>query len=103
MTEEKILTGYASMDKPWMKYYNESEKNYTIPKCKIVENLYRYIDKYSQEIALEFMSIKVTYAQLKYRIEHVAKALKALGVEEGDTISVCLPNTPEAVYLFSLV
>lgn len=100
MTEEKILTGYASMDKPWMKYYNESEKNYTIPKCKIVENLYRYIDKYSQEIALEFMSIKVTYAQLKYRIEHVAKALKALGVEEGDTISVCLPNTPEAVYLF---
>lgn len=97
---ENVLTGYPSIDKPWLKYYSETERDYTIPKCKIVDNLYRYIDKYSSEIALEFMNVKVTYAELKRKIELVAKSLKALGVNEGDTVSVCLPNTPEVVYLF---
>lgn len=97
---EKELTGYPSIDKPWLKYYSEKELNYTIPKCKIVDNLYKYIDKYSSEIALEFMNVKVSYDELKQRIELVAKSLKELGVKEGDTISVCLPNMPETVYLF---
>ena len=100
MTEEKKLIGYPSIDKPWLKYYSEEEINYKIPECKIVDNLYKYIDKYSGEIALEFMNIKITYAQLKQRIEMVAKSLKELGVKAGDTISVCLPNMPEVVYLF---
>lgn len=99
MKEEK-LTGYPSVDKPWMKYYNEEERNQSIPKCKIVDNLYKLINQYSKEIALEFMNVKITYKQLKQNIERVAKALKVLGVKEGDTISVCLPNTPEVVYLF---
>lgn len=98
--QEKTLTGYPSIDKPWLKYYNETEMNYTIPKCKIVDNLYKYIDKYKNEIALEFMNVKVSYAELKQRIESVAKSLKELGVKAGDTISVCLPNMPETVYLF---
>lgn len=59
---ERELTGYPSIDKPWLKYYSEEELNYTIPKCKIVDNLYNYIDKYSSEIALEFMNVKVSYA-----------------------------------------
>ncbi len=96
----KELTGYPSIDKPWLKYYSETERNYTIPKCKIVDNLYKYIDKYSSETALEFMNVKVSYAEVKQRIELVAKSLKELGVKDGDTISVCLPNMPEAVYLF---
>lgn len=97
---EKDLTGYPSIDKPWLKYYSEKELNYTIPKCKIVDNLYNYIDKYSSEIALEFMNVKVSYEELKNKIELVAKSLRELGINEGDTISVCLPNMPEAVYLF---
>ena len=100
MTEEKVLTGYPSIDKPWLQYYSEKELNYTIPKCKIVDNLYKYIDKYKNEIALEFMNVEVSYAELKQRIESVAKSLKELGVKDGDTISVCLPNMPETVYLF---
>ena len=90
MTEEKVLTGYQSIDKPWLKYYSEEELKYSIPECKIVDNLYKHIDKYSNEIALEFMNVKVTYGELKQKIEFVAKSLKELGVKEGDSISVCL-------------
>ena len=100
MPTEQSRTGYPSVDKPWLKYYSEKELNYTIPECKIVDNLYKYIDKYENEIALEFMNVKVSYAELKQRIESVAKSLKELGVKDGDTISVCLPNMPETVYLF---
>lgn len=99
-TTEKTLTGYPSIDRPWLKYYTEKELNYTIPECKIVDNLYKHVDQYSSEIALEFMNIKVTYVELKQKIELVAKSLKELGISEGDTVSVCLPNMPEVVYLF---
>lgn len=33
-------------------------------------------------------------------IDRCAKALKAHGVKQGEIISMSLPNTPEAVYLF---
>ena len=32
-----------------------------------------------------------------------AKSLKTLGVKEGDVVSICMPNTPEAIYMFYAV
>ena len=29
--------------------------------------------------------------------------MKAIGVEKGDTVTICMPNTPEAVYMFYAV
>ena len=34
----------------------------------------------------------------KYILEY-AKALRAIGIEKGDFISICLPNIPEIIYL----
>lgn len=31
MTEEKKLTGYPSIDKPWIKYYSEEAINAKLP------------------------------------------------------------------------
>ena len=31
MREEKKLTGYPSIDKPWMKYYSEEAVNAKLP------------------------------------------------------------------------
>ncbi len=37
--EEKKLTGYASIDKPWLKYYTEDAINAPLPECTIFEYL----------------------------------------------------------------
>ena len=34
------MTGYASIDKPWLKYYSEEAINAPLPECSIWENIY---------------------------------------------------------------
>ena len=41
--------------------------------------------------------------ELFSKIEETAKALKAMGVKENEIITISMPNTPEAVYLFYAV
>ena len=45
------------------------------------------------------MDIQVTFAEMWDHIEEVVKSLNALGVREGEIITIAMPNTPEFVYL----
>ena len=37
---EKELTGYPSIDKPWLKYYSTEDKKWYVKKCKMHEYIY---------------------------------------------------------------
>lgn len=54
--------------------------------------------KWPKNIALEYFDTQVTYKELVKKINKVAAALKALGAEKGDIITICMPNTPESIY-----
>ena len=41
--------------------------------------------------------IKFTFNQLAHRVQHVAGAMRAMGVEKGDRVLIYLPMVPEAV------
>jgi len=36
-------------------------------------------------------------------IEQCAKALKTIGVREGDKVTIAMPNCPQAIYMFYAV
>ena len=40
-----------------------------------------------------------TYAQLQFQVTRIAAALRALGVEKGDRVTLSMPTCPEAVFL----
>ena len=56
--------------------------------------------KWPHNTALEYFDSQITYREMIKKINKVAAALKAIGAEKGDRITVCMPNTPEAVYMF---
>jgi len=95
-----MLVEYPSIDKPWMKYYSEEDKNYKIPECSIYENMYNCSKKYGNQVCLEYANIKIRYEQLHEEIDKMAKALVGFGIKQGDMVSVCLPNIPEVAYVF---
>lgn len=65
--------------------------------------IYEAACKWPHNVALEFYDTQIVYKDLIKKINHVAAALRALGAEAGDRITICMPNTPEAVYMFYAV
>lgn len=67
---------------------------------KMIDHIRRANMGHPDEIALRYLGTKVTYGGLFASIERCARALKANGVNAGDVVAVCLPNSPESVFFF---
>ena len=56
--------------------------------------------KHPNDIAYEFQGKKTTYSEFINKIEVTAKALYAIGIRENDAVTICMPNTPQAIDTF---
>ncbi len=54
-------------------------------------------------VAYDFYGNKVTYREFVTQIHDAARALCAQGVQPGDRVTICMPNTPQAIILFYAV
>ena len=97
---EKELTGYPSIDKPWLKYYSEEALNTPLPECTVYELLWEKNKDHLDDIALMYFGKKISYRRLFESINKVANSFMALGVKKGDIVAMCVTNTPEMVYCF---
>ncbi len=98
MADQK-LTGYPSIDKPWLKYYSEEAINAELPECSIYEYVYKCNQDNLSHIAIEYYGTKVTYQQLFKKVEQITRSLAILGVRKGEIVTVCTINQPEAICL----
>ena len=53
--------------------------------------------------AYNFMGSRATYARLAQEIHACACALRALGIREGERVTIAMPNSPQAVVMFYAV
>lgn len=98
MKEERNLTGYPSIDKPWLKYYSEEAISAPLPECTIYAYMYDNNKDYPDDIAINYLGRKITYRQLFENIDKTAAAFQALSVKSGEIVTVALPSIPEALY-----
>ena len=95
--KEKELTGYPSIDKPWLDYY-KNIKQIEFP--KMTKNDYIRSKRIKPNlVALEYFGKKVSYGELDKIIIDYAKKLETLGVKEDDSVALCMPNTIESAEL----
>lgn len=94
------LTGKASIDKPWEKYYSEEVRNFEFPKKTLYECIYDNNINHLNRIALEYYGRKITYKELFDGIEKATKSLRVADVKKGDIVTIAMPTTPETVCLF---
>jgi len=87
-------------DYDWLHYYNP--KNNTIKFTN--KTIYEYFISRSKNIldlyALNYFGTRITYKEFRRRIDIVARSLRFMDVKKGDVVTICMPNTPEAVTLF---
>ncbi|MCI8778205.1 MAG: long-chain fatty acid--CoA ligase [Bacilli bacterium] len=94
------MTGKASIDKEWLKYYSEEQILGEMPEKTIFEYMKADNENHLNDIALKYFNTKITYKQFFCKIEECEKAFIANGIKEGDIVTICMPNTPEAVIAF---
>ena len=91
---------YASVAKPWLKYYDASFIGQPLPDCTTFEYLYQQNKQHLNEPALEYFGRKITYADLFVNIKKTAAAFRASGLKKGDIATVVSIMTPEIIYAF---
>ena len=95
--ENKELTGYPSIDKPWLKYYSKEAINAPLPKYTLYEYLYEKNKNNLKDTAINFYGKKISYGELFERIDITAKAFRALGIKPEMVVTIitlnCVPST----------
>lgn len=96
--EGKKLTGYPSIDKPWLKYYSEEAINSALPNCTIYQYIWNCNKNRLEKPALKYFEKRITYRQMFSQIDAAAKAFSAIGVQQDEMVSLCMLTMPETVY-----
>lgn len=97
------LTGFPSIDRPWLKYYSEEALNAPLPEGSMYDYMTACNAGRMNETALNYFGRKISHRQLQTEIDRCARALVASGVKPGDVVSLCLLAMPEMLYLLYAV
>lgn len=100
MEEKETMTGYPSIDKPWLKYYTEETINATLPECTIYEYLWENNKDHQSNVALNYFDRKITYGEVFANIDKATKGYSALGLKRNDIVTICAVTVPETIYSF---
>ena len=87
---------------PWLKYFGDMPAHLDYPKGSMYEAVKEsaVTKKKMNSVAYEFQGKKTNYKQFLNKIEVLGKAYKNIGIDEGDMVTVCMPNTPQGVDTF---
>ena len=88
---------------PWKDHLGEVPFHLDYFEGSMFEAVAAIAEKYPNYVAFDFMGRSTTYKTLVKEVEQCAKALKTIGVREGDRVTIAMPNCPQAIQMFYAV
>ena len=88
---------------PWKDYVGDVPLHLDYFDGSMFEAVANIAKLYPNNVAFDFMGKSTTYRELVQSVERCAKALKTIGVREGDKVTIAMPNCPQAIYMFYAV
>ncbi len=80
------------------KYVQRDHLEY--PDLTMFQMIEKVAQKWPDEPAIEFYKKHISYKKFVERIERCARAFRAIGVEAGDRVTLCMPNIPQCLESF---
>ncbi len=88
---------------PWADHMGEVPMHLTYFEGSMYDKVAEIASMYPDNVAFDFMGKSTTYKSMLREIQRCAKALRTIGVREGDKVTIAMPNCPQAIYLFYAV
>ena len=85
---------------PWYKFYDNVKPKLNYPEGSIFDALESVSNTHLDKTAYMYFGLKHTYGQFLKEIDECACSFKALGLNRGDSVTICMPNTPVAIISF---
>ena len=85
---------------PWLNYYDGVRQHLEYPDFSVYKLIEFTSSKHLDNYSYNYYGTKKTYYEFLKQIDECARALKAMGVKHKDIVSICMPNTPEAIIAF---
>ena len=87
-------------NEPWLDYYSREERSIKFTDKSIYHYMVDSVGTDKDFFALNYFDNRITYNEFFDKINICARALRSYGVKEGDIVTICLPNMPEAIEAF---
>ena len=87
-------------ERPWLQHYGRVPETIDYPDTTVDEAVLRTARRLPDAIAFDFLGRRTTYAQMAEAIGRCAGGLAALGLAEGDRITISMPTSPQGVVAF---
>lgn len=100
------MTGYPSIDKPWLKYYSQEAINSSLPECTLYDYAWEKNKNRLTDIVLEYYGTRITYDYFFKQIRQAADAFSSAGIQSGDVVtimSLCTPETIISIYALNYI
>lgn len=96
-------TDNLSVKAPWIKNLGGVPAHLEYFQGSMYDKVAQIAVNYPNYIAYDFMGGKVKYKDFIRKVDECARALAAIGVKEGERVTICMPNAPQAVIMFYAV
>lgn len=92
-----------NVNAPWLRHYGNVPAHLDYPDCSMSEIVLETVKKYQNITAFDFFGCTMTYREFWEKIDECARAVAAAGIKPGERVTICMPNTPQAVIMFYAV
>lgn len=88
-------------EKPWLKSYPpQVPAEIEIPSKSLIEAFDEATERWKDKTCIIFYGKKISYRELRDKVDRFATALFHLGIKKGDRIAMLLLNSPEYIIAF---
>lgn len=93
----------SEVKRPWAGHTGDVPLTLEYFDGSMFEAVEKIAERYPKAVAFDFMGRSTTYTRLVTEVHNCAKALKTIGVREGDRVTIAMPNCPQAIFMFYAV
>ena len=88
---------------PWIKHLGGIPAHLDYFQGSMYDKVAEISENYPDVIAYDFMGCKVKYKDFISKVDKCARALSAIGLKPGESVTICMPNAPQSVIMFYAV